>query len=67
MTKVTAEEVKERLAPDAGDVTIVDSRSADAWNGSSIKAGGAIRVPPDEAEQHLADIRRDSYVVTYCT
>jgi hypothetical protein len=24
-------------------------------------------VPPDEAEKHIADVRRDTFVVTYCT
>ena len=45
----------------------MDARSADAWNRSDIKAGGAIRIPPDEAEEHIADLRRDDYVVIYCT
>ena len=66
MTKVTVDEVGRRLR--AGeDITIVDSRSDDAWSKSDIKAGGVIRVPPDEAEQHIADIKRDSFVVIYCT
>jgi len=66
MTKVTVDEVGRRLR--AGeDITILDSRSDDAWNKSEMKAGGAIRVPPDEAEQHIADIKRDSFVVIYCT
>jgi len=66
MTKVTVDEVGMRLR--AGeDITILDSRSGDAWNKSDMKAGGAIRVPPDEAEQHIADIKRDSFVVIYCT
>lgn len=67
MTKVTVEEVRARLAANAEHVSIVDSRSADAWNGSYIKARGAIRIPPDEAAKHVADLDRDDYVVTYCT
>jgi rhodanese-related sulfurtransferase len=66
MTKVDVDEVAERLNR-AEDITIIDSRSEDAWNGSDIKAGGAIRIPPDEAEDHIADVRRDMFAVTYCT
>lgn len=52
MTKVTTEEIKRRL--DAGeDITIIDSRSDKAWSESDTKAGGAIRIPPDEARLTL--------------
>jgi len=67
MTKVTVEEVTEVLERKNGRVTIVDARSADAWNDSDVKAGGAVRIPPDEAEKHIADVRRDDYIVVYCT
>lgn len=66
MTKVTVEEVRDRLNG-GEDITIVDSRGADAWNNSDIKAGGAIRIPADEAEKHIADVNRDNYAVVYCT
>jgi rhodanese-related sulfurtransferase len=66
MTKVDVEEVGRRLA-NGEEITIVDSRSADAWNESDIKAGGALRIPPDEAEKHIADVRRDTFTVIYCT
>lgn len=66
MTKVTVDDVRNRL--DAGqDIVIVDSRSAHAWNESNVKAGGAIRIPPDDAEKHIADVKRGAFVVTYCT
>ena len=66
MTKVTVDDVRKRL--DAGeDIVIVDSRSEHAWDESNLKAGGAIRIPPDDAEKHIADVKRDSFVVTYCT
>jgi len=67
MTKVTVEEVAGELGRKDGRVTIVDARSADAWNDSDVKAGGAVRIPPDEAEKHIADVRRDDYIVVYCT
>jgi rhodanese-related sulfurtransferase len=66
MTKATVEEIRERLNR-GEDITIIDSRSDDAWSKSDVKAGGAIRVPPDDAEKRIADVRRDKYAVTYCT
>ena len=66
MMKVSVEEIEDRLSRSEG-ITIVDSRSADAWSKSEIKAGGAIRIPPDQAEKHIADVSRDDYIVTYCT
>ena len=66
MIKVTTDEIAERL--DRGeDITIIDSRAPDAWDESDIKAAGAIRIPPDDAEKHIADVRRDMFAVTYCT
>lgn len=66
MTKVNVDEIAEKLNR-GEDITIIDSRSDEAWGKSDIKAGGAIRVPPDEAEKHIADVRRDKFAVTYCT
>lgn len=66
MTKVTTDEVRNRLN-DSEHVTIVDSRSSQAWEESDVIAGGAIRIPPDEAEKHIADVSRDDFVVIYCT
>jgi rhodanese-related sulfurtransferase len=66
MTKVETGEVQERL--DRGeDITIIDSRADHSWNGSDIKAGGAIRIPPDDIDEHIADVRRDKFGVVYCT
>lgn len=67
MTKVTVDEVRGQLGRKDGRITIVDARSDDAWNDAEMKAGGAIRIPPDEAEKHIADVRRDDYIVIYCT
>ena len=66
MTKVTAGEVARRLT-DGRDVTVVDSRAPAAWEDSDIKAGGALRIPPDDAEKHSADLSRDDFIVIYCT
>jgi rhodanese-related sulfurtransferase len=38
-----------------------------AWDESDAKAGGSIRIPPDEVEKHIADVRRDKFGVVYCT
>jgi rhodanese-related sulfurtransferase len=66
MERITVDHVRALL--DAGeDVTIIDSRSADAWNSSDIKAGGALRIPPDAAEKHIADVNRGLPIVVYCT
>jgi rhodanese-related sulfurtransferase len=65
-TKVIAEELKRKL--DAGEkVTVIDSRAEQVWDQADTKAGGALRVPPDEAEKHIADLSRDDYIVIYCT
>lgn len=66
MTKVTTDEVVRRIEK-GGKVTIVDSRSEDAWNDSDIKADGAMRIPPNDAEKHLAVLDRDDFIVIYCT
>lgn len=66
MNKITIEEIEDRLNR-GDDITLVDARSADAWNESDVKAGGAIRIPADDAEEHIADVSRDDYIVTYCT
>jgi rhodanese-related sulfurtransferase len=65
MTKVTVEEIANRLK--GGHLTIVDSRAPHVWDEAETKAAGAIRIPPDEAEKHVADVSRDDYVVIYCT
>lgn len=66
MTKVTAQQVKQKLG--AGEhVTVVDSRADQVWSDAETKAAGAIRIPPDEAEKHVADLSRDDYIVIYCT
>ena len=65
-TRVTVDEVKERM--DRGEMfTFVDTRNPKAWGESDEKLPGAIRVPAEEVEQHLAQIPRDRSVITYCT
>jgi rhodanese-related sulfurtransferase len=65
-SKITVEELRKRL--DRGeDIFFVDTRNPHAWGEAETKLPGAIRVPADQVEQHLADIARDRTIVTYCT
>ena len=65
-TRVTIDEIKERM--DRGEqFTFVDTRNPQAWAEAETKLPGAIRVPADEVEQHLAEIPHDRTVITYCT
>jgi rhodanese-related sulfurtransferase len=65
-TRVTTEEVKTRL--ERGEQFVfIDTRNQKAWAEADTKLPGAIRVPADEAEQHLEEIPRDQTVITYCT
>lgn len=64
--RITVEDVRARL--DQGeDVFFVDTRNPKAWGEAETKLPGAIRVPADQVEQHLADVPRDRAIVTYCT
>ena len=64
--KITVDELRERL--DRGEnVFFVDTRNPVAWGEAETKLPGAIRVPADAVQQHLADIPRDRTIVTYCT
>lgn len=63
---VSVAEAKREL--DSGQaVTFLDDRAEKAWNGSDRKIPGALRIPPEDAEQHLNEIPREGTIVTYCT
>ena len=65
-TRVTVDEVKERM--ERGEqFTFIDTRNPTAWGEATTKLPGAIRVPADEVEQHLAEIPHDRTAITYCT
>ena len=65
-TRITVDEVKQRM--DRGEqFTFIDSRNPQAWAESDRKLPNAIRVPAEELEQHLNEIRKDRAVITYCT
>ena len=61
--RISVDDVAER----GEDVFFVDTRNPQAWAEAETRLPGAIRVPADQVEQHLADIPRDRTVVTYCT
>ena len=64
--RMTVGELSRRI--NAGeDVLLIDTRNPDAWRTSAIKAPGALRVPVDEFEKHLAEIPNNRSIVTYCT
>jgi len=64
--RISIEHLRARL--DGGeDIFFVDTRNPTAWAEAKTELPGAIRVPADQVEQHLADIPRDRTIVTYCT
>ena len=65
-TRVTVDEVSERM--NRGEqFTFVDTRNSKAWDEAETKLPGAIHIPADEVEKHIADITHDRVVITYCT
>ena len=64
--RISAEEANARVL--AGEpMVFLDSRNPKAWVESDRKIPGAIRVPADKLEQHLAEIPKNKSVVAYCT
>jgi rhodanese-related sulfurtransferase len=66
VTRVTPEEVRERLAR-GEKFTFVDARNEEAWSESDVRLPGAIRIPADDAEKRLGDLPKDRTIITYCT
>jgi len=66
VSRITIDEVNERMQR-GEKVQFVDSRNPKAWGEADTRLPGAIRVPADEAEKHIANVGRDRLVVTYCT
>ena len=53
---------------DAGQpVLFIDSRNPVAWGSSRVKLPGALRIPIDQVERHLAALPRDRRLIVYCT
>jgi rhodanese-related sulfurtransferase len=66
ITRITVDEVRERLAR-GEPLTIVDARSADAWENAETQIPGSVRVPPDDVAGHVGQVPRERAIVTYCT
>ena len=65
-TRITVEEAKSRM--DRGEpLTFIDARNPDAWEKTSVKLPGAIRIPAAETDKHLNEIPGDRAILTYCT
>ncbi len=65
-TRVTVNDAMGRLEREE-NVVFVDCRNPTAWGESRAKLPGAIRVPADDVNRHLAEIPRGRTIVTYCT
>jgi len=65
-TRVTADEVIERM--NRGEqFYFIDTRNPKAWADSDEKLPGALRIPADEIDRHLAEIPHDRAIITCCT
>ena len=65
-SRLTVDQAKQLI--DEGQVVLfIDSRNPIAWGSSRVKLPGALRVPIDEVERHLAALPRDRHLIVYCT
>ena len=64
--RISAQEVIKRMNR-GEDVFFADTRNPVAWGEADTKLPGAVRVPADAVEAHLADIPHNRLIVTYCT
>ena len=65
-SRISVDDLRDRLNR-GEDIFFVDTRNPKAWGEAETRLPGAIRVPADQVEPHLADIPRDRTIVTYCT
>ena len=65
-SQLTVAQVRDLVA--AGDpLVFIDSRNPIAWGSSRVKLPGALRIPIDEVERHLAALPRHRRLIVYCT
>ncbi len=63
--RIEIDEVKARI--DRGEnVLFIDCRDETAWERSTTKISGAVRITDDQIEKHLGDMPRDRAIVVYC-
>jgi len=64
--KVSVQQVRDWM-DEGTQLVVLDSRSAGGWDAATIRARGAIRVPPNEVETHLESIPGEGRIIVYCT
>ena len=65
-SRISVDDLRDRLNR-GENIFFVDTRNPKAWGEAETRLPGAIRVPADQVEPHLADIPRDRTIVAYCT
>ena len=65
-TKITVDDAKGRLDRDE-PLVFADARSPQDWDESDVKLPAAVRLPPDEVEQHIHELPPDQPIIVYCT
>jgi hypothetical protein len=65
-SKLTVAQINDLIAS-RQPVLFIDSRNPIAWGSSRVKLPGAVRVPIDQVERHLAMLPRDRRLIVYCT
>jgi rhodanese-related sulfurtransferase len=59
-------EVRRRL-DDGEPILFVDARREEAWQDSSEKLPGAVRVPPDAVDENARHVAKNRPILIYCT
>jgi 3-mercaptopyruvate sulfurtransferase SseA len=54
-----------KAAYDAKTAVFVDARTGDSYNTGHIP--GALSIPADQIAQHLAELNKNDWIITYCT
>ena len=64
--RITKEDLKAKL--DKGEkIIILDVRTADSYNGSTMRIKGDMRKEPNMAEAWYKDLPMDREIIAYCT
>jgi len=66
VARITAAELRARIEGGA-DIVLLDVRSRGAYNASSVKIKGAVRIAPDEIPTRLWELPFGREIATYCT
>ena len=61
---MSKENLKEKLG--SGEITILDARSGNHWDGSIFKIPGALRTPADQIEIWSTRFNKNQKLVVYC-